>query len=135
MRLVTWMTLDGDGGMSCAETVPKTILVERTQRLLADRAHVARSWWARMVGLLNRSSLPPGEALIFPGCQSIHTVGMRFAIDVIFINRQWRVVSLQPAIPPGRFLLSAWNAWGVVEMTSGTLDRVELQIGDQLRVT
>lgn len=122
------------GGMSGAAEAPKTVVMERTQRLLADRAHVARSWRERMVGLLSRESLPPGEALIFPGCHSIHTVGMRFAIDVIFVNRQWRVVAVQAAVAPGRLLLPVWNAWGVIEMAAGTMDRVELRVGDQLQV-
>ena len=121
--------------MSGVRDASKAIVVERTQHVLADRVRVARSWWDRMVGLLNRTSLPLGEALILPGCQSIHTVGMKFAIDVIFVTRQWRVVAIQAALPPGRFLAPVWNAWSVIEMASGTLERVELRIGDQLRVT
>ena len=125
----------GERKISGAGDVPHPILIERTKRLLAERSVVARSWWDRMVGLLNRASLPPGEALVFPDCRSIHTIGMRFSIDVIFVNRHWRVAAVHAAVPPGRFVLSAWNAWAVIEMASGTLDRAELQVGDQLRVT
>ena len=121
--------------MSGVRDALEAIIVERTQQVLADRVRVARSWWDRMVGLLNRRSLPLGEALILPGCQSIHTVGMKFAIDVIFVTRQWRVVAIQAALPPGKFLAPVWNAWGVIEMASGALDGVGLRVGDQLRVT
>jgi uncharacterized membrane protein (UPF0127 family) len=94
---------------------------------------MARSFWSRLVGLLGRTALSEGEALIMPHCRSIHTLGMRFPIDVVFVDRDWRVVSLKSHLSPGRVTWPVWNAWGVVEVASGTLARVGLQVGDQLR--
>jgi len=65
---------------------------QRLQRLdsivLADGtvAHVARSRRARLLGLALLRDLPPGRALLIPACRSVHTVGMRFAIDVLFLD-------------------------------------------------
>ena len=101
--------------------------------VLARHARVAASWLARMVGLLGRRELPQGEALVFPACNSIHTFGMRFPIDVLFVDRGWRVVAVRETLPPGRMVWPIWKAWGVVELPSGTLSRVGVAVGDQLR--
>ena len=110
------------------------IVVLRTQRPLARRAEIARSVLQRMVGLLGRSMLEESEALIFPACRSIHTWGMRFPIDVIFVDRAWRVVALRPKLSPGRLVFPVWKAWGVVEMAPGTLEKIPLEVGDQLNL-
>ena len=89
------------------------IRVARTQQWLASRARVAQTVAERMVGLLGRTGLEAGEGLVLPGCHSIHTVGMRFPIDVIFVDRQWRVVALRSAYAPGRLIPPVWRAWAV----------------------
>ncbi len=88
-----------------------------------------------MVGLLGHARLADGEALIFEGCNSIHTVGMRFAIDVVFVDRQWTVVALREALAPGRLIAPVWNAWGVIEAAAGASKRCGLQVGDTLKYT
>ena len=110
------------------------IAVERTRAPLARRAHVARTLGARLTGLLGRESLPEGDALVFPACRSIHTFGMRFPIDVVFIDRRWRVVALRPFLGPSRLVPPQWRAWGVVETAAGSITRAGLMVGDQLRL-
>ena len=109
-----------------------TIRVERTQLLLASRATMASTLWTRMAGLLGRRALPDGEALVFERCRAVHTVGMRFPIDVVFVDRGWRVVAVRHAVGPGRVLGPVWGAWGVIEMASGSLARAGLKVGEQL---
>ena len=111
-----------------------TIQVDRTGTPLASKARMAVSPFSRAKGLLGRDSLPEGEALVFPECHSIHTIGMRFPIDAIFVDRRWRVVALRPRLGPGRLVFPVWKAWGVVEMAPGTLERVPLQVGDRLNL-
>ena len=111
-----------------------TIQVERTNAPLASKATMAVTTLSRAKGLLGRDGLPEGEALVFPGCHSIHTIGMRFPIDAIFVDRLRRVVALRPWLGPGRLVFPVWSAWGVVEMAPGTLERVPLQLGDQLNL-
>ena len=79
-----------------------SLRVERTGDLLASRATMARTLWTRMAGLLGRRGLPDGEALVFERCRAIHTVGMRFPIDVAFVDRTWRVVAVRSRVGPGR---------------------------------
>ena len=106
-----------------------------TGAAVAVNAQVAASWVSRLIGLLGRREFPEGEALIFPRCQSIHTVGMRVPIDALFVDRTWRIVALRAALKPNRLVLPVWKAWGVIELPSGTLTRLGLAVDDQLQLT
>ncbi|MCH8009235.1 MAG: DUF192 domain-containing protein, partial [Chloroflexi bacterium] len=75
---------------------------ETRDTLLADRAFEARGFWPRLVGLLRRSSLEPGEALLLDPCTSVHTAFMRFAIDVVYLDRGGKVVKVSPHLKPFR---------------------------------
>jgi uncharacterized protein len=63
---------------------------------------------SRMVGLLGQRGLPERTALLIPRCDSVHTVGMRFPLDVVFARRAdpdgpLEIVAVHPELPPGRF--------------------------------
>ena len=110
------------------------VTVAKTQQLLAARAVVAERFLDRVKGLLGRQELPDGEAMVFPRCRSIHTLGMRFPIDAVFVNRDWRVVSVRDRVNPGRVVWPVSGAWGVIELSGGTLQKAGVQVGDQLWV-
>jgi len=77
----------------------------------------------RMRGLLGRRSLPNGQGLLIERCGSIHTIGMRFAIDVVFLDSAWRVCRVARNVRPGR--LCVWGGWKAVralEVAAGWLD-------------
>ncbi len=93
---------------------------------------MATTFLARARGFLGRDRVADGEAIVFPSCRSIHTVGMRCAIDAIFVDRQWRVVALTPRLRPWRWVPPVWRAWGVIEVASGTIARAALRLGDHL---
>ena len=66
-------------------------MVRITDRaVVCERAYIARSWLARLRGLLGTSELPADEGLWLSPCNSVHSLGMRYAIDVIFLNRELR---------------------------------------------
>ncbi len=100
---------------------------------IADNADWAGSMAARGVGLLGRSSLEPGDALIIAGGRQVHTFGMRFTIDVAFCDRGWNVLHVIRSMQPWRF--SKWVARTrfIVEAPAGALQRVSP--GDALSVT
>ena len=110
------------------------IRIARTGGWLATKAAMAQSFRQRIVGLLGRSELPAGEALVFPSCRSIHTIGMRFAIDVIYLGDSGKVVAVEAACQPGRILAPVWEAHAVVEMCQGAAVAAGLATGDQLEV-
>jgi uncharacterized protein len=100
--------------------------------VLGEQIEVAETSCTRMVGLLGRSGLEPGAGLLIVPSQAVHTIGMRFAIDVIFINRDRRVLHLQPAMPPYRLTGVHWRARYVLELPSGMIAETSTQVGDQL---
>lgn len=70
-------------------------------------AWVAESPGTRLIGLAALGRLPPGTALLLPRCRSVHTLGMRFAVDVAFISEPiaagaCEVIATFTAVPPGR---------------------------------
>lgn len=104
------------------------------QAVIASILSVALTPWQRLVGLLNRDGLQEGEGLLLPRCRSIHTLFMRFPIDVVFLDRAWRVVALRSNIKPGRILAPVFRACSVIELPSGTLQALPIHVGDRLAI-
>ena len=67
--------------------------------VLAAKTEVAASCWSRGRGLLGRSSLPPGRGLLIYPCNSVHTMGMAFPIDVLHLNRRREVLRILTLYP------------------------------------
>ena len=65
---------------------------------------VARDFRARLLGLAWRDREDAGPGLLIPRCSSVHTFGMRFALDVYFLDAEGRVLSVRRRIPPRRVL-------------------------------
>ncbi|MDR0359445.1 MAG: DUF192 domain-containing protein [bacterium] len=99
--------------------------------VLASRLLEPRTPLGRALGLLTRSRLPPGTGMWLHPCRSIHTVGMRFPIDVVFVDRRSVVVRVDAWVRPGRMVPFVRRARGVVELPAGTAEG--LTVGDQLR--
>lgn len=99
---------------------------------LASEAHAASGFWSRLIGLLGRSSLPAGEALVLDPCSSIHTAFMRFAIDVVYVDRSGQVVKVVPKLKPFRVSGVLRGASSVIELPSGTIASSGTAPGDQL---
>jgi uncharacterized protein len=78
---------------------------------------VAAGPLARLLGLAGLRALPPATALLLPRTRSIHTLGMRFALDLCWLGRDGRVVRVDRAVPPGR-VRSCRTAQSVVELPS-----------------
>ena len=108
--------------------------VTRSTILATDLA-IAEGFWERGRGLLGRKELRPGEGLVISRCRSIHMWGMRFAIDVIFVDRAWRVVALKRGVRPWALTPPVWGAWATVELPQGTIERSMVSIGDQLEAS
>ncbi len=100
---------------------------------LADRAGIADTSRKRKVGLLKHSSLEPGDGLWITPCEAIHTIGMKFPIDVLYLDRKRRVVKVRSSIPRWRMSL-CFRAHSVLELPSGMAASTETQAGDQLEL-
>ena len=110
-------------------------IVNKTRQCtLADRVVVADSFLSRMVGLLNRKTLAQSEALIITHCQSIHMFFMRFAIDVIFVDKIDRVVGLEKNIKPFQLSRIYFKSNNAIELPAGVIDKSRTALGDQLDI-
>jgi uncharacterized membrane protein (UPF0127 family) len=94
---------------------------------------VASTFLARFVGLMNRSSLAAEEGLLFVPGGSIHTLWMRFAIDVIFLDEQWKVLRIVAQVPPWRVVRSPRRTRYVLELAAGSAGRIVLKPGASLQ--
>lgn len=105
-----------------------------TGDVIADNAGQADTTLARMKGLLGRSGMEPGEALVITPCVSIHTIGMRFPIDVVFFDASYKAVKALKHIKPNRLTTLYMSAKGVIELPAGTLDRSPVNEGDEIEI-
>jgi len=102
-------------------------------RSVAD-AGLADSAIPRMIGLLGRDSLAPGDGLVLTPCNSIHTCFMRFAIDVVFLDRAGTVLRAVTALRPFRYAWGGLRAKTTIELPAGSLDVLDIRPGAQIRI-
>lgn len=100
--------------------------------VICERCTIADGPLTRLRGLLGRSELPPGEGLLLSPAPSIHTWGMRFPIDAVFLTSQLEVLSIRRAMPAWR-MAGHRGARAVLELPAGEADQRALVPGAQLR--
>ena len=105
-----------------------------THTELASNLVKADNLFARLKGLLGRGSLPQGEGLLIKPCNGIHTFGMRFAIDAIFLDRENRIVALTKDLRPNHLTRLYFNAASVLEVPAGTVDATSTAIGNEVEI-
>ncbi len=110
-----------------------TVTADKTQRIVVERTEIARSYWARFWGLMGRRTLNESEGLLIEPCSSIHTMFMRFAIDVIFLDKERRIVKIA-TVRPFRAAVGR-GSHTVLEIPAGTAERNGLEVGDALSLT
>jgi uncharacterized membrane protein (UPF0127 family) len=108
-----------------------SLVNESTSAPIADRVELAASRSDRRRGLLGRSQFEPGAALVIVPCFAIHTIGMRYPIDVVFVNRQGVAVRILCGLSPWR-LAAAAGARAAIELPAGTVARTDLRTGDRV---
>jgi uncharacterized protein len=86
-----------------------------------------------MRGLLGRSGLERGEGLLLKPCGSVHTLFMRFPIDVVFLDRELSVLAVREAVPPWR-TARARGAKVTLELAAGEATRLGIEPGVKLRL-
>jgi uncharacterized membrane protein (UPF0127 family) len=99
--------------------------------LVADRADIADTSAKRRTGLLKHTGLEPGEGLWIAPCEAVHTIGMKFPIDVLFLDKKKKVLKVRPAMPRWRMAVSLF-AHSVLELPSGRAAETQTAAGDQL---
>jgi uncharacterized membrane protein (UPF0127 family) len=106
----------------------------RNGMVLATNVVFANSLLKRMKGLLGKKNMQAGEALLIKPCMSIHTVGMRFPIDVAFLNTKNKVTAIVNNLKPQRITRLYFKAISVLELPAGTLNTTDTRIGDEIDI-
>ena len=99
---------------------------------LISRGRLANTFWTRLKGLLGSSPLESGEGLVLVGEKSIHTLFMGFAIDVIYVNKDYEVIRTASNMVPYRLGPFVAQAVYVLELPVGTIEESSTQVGDCL---
>jgi uncharacterized membrane protein (UPF0127 family) len=98
--------------------------------VLADHASKAGTGAQSRTGLLKHASLEPGDGLLIR-TEGVHTFGMKFPIDVVFLSKSKKILKIRPNMVRGRIALSL-RAHSVLELPAGTLESTGTLAGDQL---
>jgi uncharacterized membrane protein (UPF0127 family) len=116
---------------------PQAQAFNQTRQLyLATNLAVADTHWSRLVGLLGTSGGDFGNScgLWIRPCRGVHTLAMRFPIDVVYLDRTGRVVHLEHNLQPWRFSPVRMQAASVLELPSHTVARTETALGDLIEI-
>ena len=105
------------------------------QTLVADRALLARNPVTRLVGLLNRNHLEPGEGLVLQPGGAIHMFFMRMPIDVIFADKEGNVLKTSTNLRPWRVAMAPRRNRYTIELPVGAIESSATEPGDHLDLT
>lgn len=100
--------------------------------VLADRVREATDFFGRLVGLIGRGGIEPGDGLHLVPCRAIHTFFLRMPIDVAFLDEHGAVVKLFHALPPWRATSFQRNASSALELPAGTLQGSGTELGHRI---
>lgn len=106
---------------------------QSTKKIIAANIEVAAKFFPRLRGLLGRKTLLPGEGMLLWPCTSIHCLGMKFPIDVVFVDHQTRVTSVRECMFPCS-MASDRKAHCVLELCAGEIKKHGIEVGDQLLI-
>src|SRR5690349_1799372 len=106
-----------------------------TGRVIVPRLEIVRSLWAQTIGLLGRKQLPQDTGLWLEPCNSIHTFGMQFAIDVLFLDATGALLRAMPQVRPWRVCWPVRRARVVVEIPEGAIAARNIQVGARYQIS
>ncbi|MDD5069542.1 MAG: DUF192 domain-containing protein [Candidatus Omnitrophica bacterium] len=107
------------------------IYTVKDDKLLIEKALVARTFFQRFLGLIPRKGIASDEALIFYNAVSIHMFFMRFPIDVVFLDPEDKIIKIVTGLKPWR-LANCFPAKVTIEMRAGKAEESGLVVGDKL---
>jgi uncharacterized membrane protein (UPF0127 family) len=117
--------------------IPRGQAFNQTRHVhLATSLAVADTHWSRLRGLLGASEndFRNGGGLWIRPCRGVHTLAMRFPIDVLYLDRAGTVVHAEHNLQPWRFSHVRLQAASVLELPSHTLVRTETTLGDSIEI-
>lgn len=96
---------------------------------------LADGFISRFRGLMFKKSIPDGWGLLIVPCNQIHMFNMRFALDIVYISKENKVVFIDREVPKGKVCKAVKQAHCVLEINAGTAAKLGINTGDELTVT
>ncbi len=112
----------------------KNSMILRDGKVLFGEVKVADRFGSRLVGLLRTAGLTENQGLLLKKCNQVHTFGMKFPIDVIFLSKDGDILHKEPEMEPGKVSPHVKKAYWVLEVRSGACDHFQLEINQRLDV-
>jgi uncharacterized membrane protein (UPF0127 family) len=110
-------------------------LINQTKNtVLAEDVFIANTPLKRIKGLLGKKVFLPNQAIILDPCNSVHTFFMRFALDILFVDKDYKVIKALPKFDPNRITPIYWHSRRVIELSAGKLSLTNTQTEDQLQL-
>lgn len=106
------------------------INTSKGNRVIANRVLWAGTGAERRKGLLGRTEMSPDEGMYITPCECVHTFGMKFPIDVAFLDAEGRILRVHHALKPRRLSRLVFRADGVLELAAGRLQETNTEVGD-----
>lgn len=112
----------------------KKAVILKNGKVITENAETAYSFFRRFRGLMFRKSIEEDYALHIKPCNQIHTLNMRFAIDVIYLSDSGEVVKIDENVKPGKICKTVKNAKSVIEVNSSAAAKFDIREGDMLEI-
>jgi uncharacterized protein len=103
-----------------------------TGKELARNLSVAATLFSRTRGLIGKKALPRGEGLLIRPCKGVHTFLMNFPIDVIFLDKNNRVIKALENLAPRRISRVLLSSRSAIELPAGTLQASQTVVGNEV---
>ncbi len=103
--------------------------------VLSRDAGLAKSFLARMKGLLGGKELKEGQALILKPCNSVHTLFMRFPIEAVFVDKDNKIIAARQNLRPWRITPVYFAAALAIEFPAGVIKLTQTAAGDIIAIT
>lgn len=92
-----------------------------TGKIIVEKFHIAQTFWQRLFGLITYKTLPDNEGMILINSNGIHTLFMRFPIDVLYVNEYYQIIEVYRDVKPWKLLPIRKKAKYVIEIPAGTI--------------
>lgn len=109
------------------------IINKSKDKVISQTAFIARSFFSRLLGLMFRKSIAEDEALVFYHAPSIHTFFMRFPIDIVFLDKNMRVMKIYPALKPWKLAICLHSLL-TLEFPPHKVSQTTTKVGDILEL-
>ncbi len=110
----------------------KKIRILKKDIVITDNANLADTFLTRFRGLMFRKTIADNYALYITPCNQIHMLNMKFAIDVVYLDKSGSVIKIDIDVQPGKICKTVKNAKSVIELKNGSASRLGIKNGDKI---